>query len=127
MSLLYLAVGLAFVPAGLLYALAQLVGWGNWAVAAVFLGLGFLMAHFVWGKLEKRLTAGVRRSAMGEAHDDLQEGNVRIVIHDSPLLVRLTSSVLADQPTTTIEYIGKIPMPQRTRTEPTQSLAMEQA
>jgi len=127
MFLLYLAVGLAFVPAGLLYALAELVGWGNWLVAAVCLGLGFLVAHFVWAKLERHLTAWTRRSEMAEAHDDLQKRHVRTVMHESPFLVRCTTSVLADHPVTSIGYIGGTPLPQKTRTESTQSPAMKQA
>ncbi len=127
MFLLYLAVGLAFVPAGLLYALAGLVGWGNWFVAAVCLGFGFLMAHVVWTKLERRLTAGAGRTAMGEGRDDLQEvAHVRIVI-ESPWVVRPTSSALADRAVSSIRYIGEIPVLQRPRTEPTQALLMEQA
>jgi hypothetical protein len=126
MFLLYLAVGLAFVPAGLLYALVGLLGWGNWLVAAVCLGFGFLVAHVVWTKLERRLTTGARRTAMGQGRDDLQEkAHIRVDIQ-SPWLMRPTSSALADQAFTSIQYIGEIPVPQSPRTEPTQALVMEQ-
>lgn len=55
MFLLYLAVGAAFVPSGLVYALFALAGWNHWLVAVLLLGAGFLTAHFVWGSLERRL------------------------------------------------------------------------
>jgi hypothetical protein len=126
MFLLYLAVGLAFVPAGLLYALVGLVGWGNWLVAAVCLGFGFLMVHVVWTKLERRLTTGARRTAMREGRDDLQEEAHISVDIESPWLVRPTSSALAGQAWTSIQYIGEIPVPQNPRTEPTQALVMGQ-
>jgi len=55
MFLLYLAVGVAFVPFGLIYALLALAGWDHWFVAVVALAGGFLAARFVWAALEKRV------------------------------------------------------------------------
>lgn len=127
MSLLYLAVGLAFVPAGLLYALAGLAGWGNWLVAAVCLGFGFVMAHLVWAKLEGRLTAGARSSAMGEGQDDLRQSSVSIVLWDREWPVGPTSSALNPQPPDSTRYIGWTPVVQTPRIEHSQALATEQA
>jgi hypothetical protein len=50
--LLYLAVGLAFLPWGALYAGLSLFGWDHWSVALLLLGGGFLTAHTVWTALE---------------------------------------------------------------------------
>lgn len=55
--LLYLAVGVAFIPGGLLYALLTILGWNHWAVAILSLAIGFLIAHFAWTRLERRMTA----------------------------------------------------------------------
>ncbi|MFI5342022.1 MAG: hypothetical protein ACHQ7N_19565, partial [Candidatus Methylomirabilales bacterium] len=102
-----------------------LVGWHNWLVAAVCLVFGFLMASAVWTKLERRLTTGARRHAMGEGRDDLREqAHVRVVI-ESPWLVRSTTSALAGRTLTRIRYSGKIPVAQMPRTEPTQALVRE--
>jgi hypothetical protein len=120
MFLLYLAVGFAFVPAGLLYALAGLAGWDNWPVAAGCLGFGFLTAYPVWTNLERRLTAGARRTAMGEGLDDLRE-KPRVVVNESHWVVHTTSKGLVAQPGTSIRYTGEIPVQQRLRTGTTRA------
>jgi len=48
----YLAVGISFIPAGLLYSVAVLAGWDHWLVGLVCLGLGFATASVVWKKGE---------------------------------------------------------------------------
>jgi hypothetical protein len=50
--LLYLAVGVAFLPWGVLYAGLSLSGWDHWSLALLLLGGGFLTAHAVWTALE---------------------------------------------------------------------------
>ncbi len=91
---LYLAVGLVFVPAGLVYALfiisrppegsAGLLGTlfvvPQWLVLSVVVAAGFLAAHFTWAALEKRLVAGPvelgqeTSASVGEPYVDLLVG-----------------------------------------------------
>lgn len=126
MFLLYLAVGFAFVPAGLLYALAGLAGWDNWPVAAVCLGFGFLTAHFVWTKLERRLMEGARRSAMGEGQDDPRESSVTISLWD-PQWPHPPNSALGQPPATSTQYIWWTPVVQTPRIEHTQAPVTDHA
>lgn len=127
MFLLYLAVGFAFVPAGVLYALAGLAGWDNWPVAAVCLGFGFLTAHLVWTKLERRLMEGARRSAMGEGQDDLRKSSVKISLWDPQWPVRPTNSAFGRPPEDSTQYLPWTPVQQTTRIQHTQAPGAEHA
>ena len=67
----YLAVGLSFIPAALLYALFAATGRDSTFMGLVCLGFGFLCAHWVWnrlarqgrGELEQRFAAGYLANA----------------------------------------------------------------
>jgi hypothetical protein len=52
--LMYLGVGAAFAPFGLVYGLLAVNGWDHWLVGVALLAAGFLTAHFVWGCLQAR-------------------------------------------------------------------------
>jgi hypothetical protein len=54
-SLLYIAVGVAFAPFGLVYALLAVNGWDHWISTVLLLGCGFVAAQLVWNALEKRV------------------------------------------------------------------------
>lgn len=54
LTLRYLAVGICFVPAGLMYAVFREVGWDGLGSIALSLGSGFSIAYFVWNWLEAR-------------------------------------------------------------------------
>ena len=49
---LYMAVGLAFLPWGALYAVLSFWGWNHWSLAVLLLGGGFLTGHRVWAALD---------------------------------------------------------------------------
>ena len=53
--ILYAAVGVAFIPAGVLYAIGVSAGWNKVLTSVVCLGLGFLTAHLVWTRLQASL------------------------------------------------------------------------
>lgn len=79
MFLLYLAVGAAFIPSGVVYALLRLAGWDHWLLAGVLLGTGFLTAHFVWVALGTRKAVKGRQVfhqtflGAGEAESELSK------------------------------------------------------
>lgn len=50
--LMYLAIGMAFLPWGMLYALISLSGWDHWSLVVLLLGAGLLTSHFVWAALQ---------------------------------------------------------------------------
>lgn len=101
----YLAVGGAFVPAGLVYALAAVAGWGHWVVASVCLGVGFLMAHILWRKTERWEVRTVR-------HDQVtsQGAETRFSFRQVPWLQMPTSSSLGERSTNATIYVVTPPL-----------------
>jgi len=72
MFFLYLAVGVAFVPWGIVYSLFVLAGWDHWLPALLMLGGGFTTAHFVWRKLETRMQIRPTLTAGGASVEALE-------------------------------------------------------
>jgi hypothetical protein len=74
--LLYIAAGVAAVPAGVAYSLLVVSGWERWWTVLPLLGTGFAMALLLWRLLERRLfprqTIFVRQ-APGLASSEAQE------------------------------------------------------
>jgi hypothetical protein len=57
--LLYLAAGVSLVPAGILYAVLVLAGWGSIWLAILCLSIGFLSVHLVWRALDRQKRVGL--------------------------------------------------------------------
>jgi len=82
--IMYLAVGAAFAPFGLVYGLLVLEGWDHWLVAVLLLAGGFLTARFVWERVHKRLFVrparvviqGVPASALRAVPEPVRQGGV---------------------------------------------------
>jgi hypothetical protein len=54
LTLRYLAIGVSFIPAGVLYVVFRHVGWETPLLVAVSLAFGFSMAYYVWDWVEIR-------------------------------------------------------------------------
>lgn len=81
--LMYLAVGLAFIPFGLVYGLLALKEWNHPLAGLILLGGGFLTARSVWERVHKRLFVrparviqGVPASALQAVPEPVRQGGV---------------------------------------------------
>lgn len=51
---MYMVVGAAAIPAGILYALLAVNGWERWWADVAILAAGLAAAHFTWRLIERR-------------------------------------------------------------------------
>lgn len=63
--LMYLAVGAAFIPFGLVYGLLALKEWNHPLAGLMLLGGGFLTARSVWERVRRRLFVRSARAIQG--------------------------------------------------------------
>jgi hypothetical protein len=59
LMLLYLAAGVFLVPAGILYAVLVLAGWGSIWLAILCLSIGLLTVRLVWRALDRQQRVGL--------------------------------------------------------------------
>ena len=67
--LLYLAAGVASVPAGICYALLAAKGWERWWTVVPLLAFGLATALFTWKHLEKKFTSRIAVRAISETYN----------------------------------------------------------
>ncbi len=83
----YLAVGVALIPAGVVYSLTVLAGWDRWWVATICLTLGFVTAALAW-----RRTASLEVTIVKKEQVTSQGATLRLSYLDALCLLTLTSA-----------------------------------
>lgn len=96
--ILYAAVGVAFIPAGVLYALGVSAGWNKVLTSVVCLGLGFLTAHLVWTRLQASLAPIWSREVAPMQDDKDTAIRVTVKIDEKNWILKTDSSSLVAGP-----------------------------
>ncbi|SRR6266513_376741 len=65
--LLYVAAGIAAIPAGICYAIVAANGWERWWTVAPLLAFGLVSALFAWTYLEKKFASRIAVPAVSAA------------------------------------------------------------
>jgi hypothetical protein len=100
----YLAVGVAFIPSGLVYGFLVLYGRDNWLLAALLVAAGLVPAYFLWTALERRF-ARQREATTMHREARTEPGLIDVVnIYAPPPPQRITRPNTGSQPASSPTY-----------------------